>query len=293
MTKILKIGKRVVCLTMVMLMMVACLPLNAFAAKPNIVIVNNSGNSSVKGSNVVIINDAPEEPKAQADDDVDYVDVALDDATIVAETKNVAKVGDTEYATIDEAIANWTNGTTLTLLWDVTLSDVITLKSTEHHILDLGTYTMTAASGKHAIEITCEGRSSASYALTINADAENPGGITANGKSCIYYKKSGSTKDRPIILINNGVFTGSYSLNITSNGNTNCPQISINGGVFKSYMNLTKCMLKISGGTFDNSIYCTGDQNAYREIKGGRFKNWQFMTADSDLKFAVGTAHLP
>ena len=81
MTKILKLGKRVVCLTMVMLLMIACLPLSAFAAKPNIVIVNNSGNSSVKGSNVVIVNDAVEEPKAQADD-VDYVDVALDEVAI-------------------------------------------------------------------------------------------------------------------------------------------------------------------------------------------------------------------
>ena len=43
----------------------------------------------------------------------------------------VAKVGNTEYATIDEAIANWTNGSTLTLLDDVTLSDVIKLSSTE------------------------------------------------------------------------------------------------------------------------------------------------------------------
>ena len=35
---------------------------------------------------------------------------------IVAVAGNVAKVGNTEYATIDEAIANWTNGSTLTLL---------------------------------------------------------------------------------------------------------------------------------------------------------------------------------
>ena len=77
----------------------------------------------------------------------------------------VAKVGNTEYATIDEAIANWTNGTTLTLLADVTLSDVIKLSTTEYHILDLGTYTMTAASGKDAIQYVINGRSSASYAL--------------------------------------------------------------------------------------------------------------------------------
>ena len=70
-----------------------------------------------------------------------------------ANAANVAKVGSTEYATIDEAVAAWTNGSTLTLLANVTLSDVITLKSTEHHILNLGTYTLTAASGKHAIPL--------------------------------------------------------------------------------------------------------------------------------------------
>ena len=202
----------------------------------------------------------------------------------------VAKVGDTEYATIDEAISAWTNGTTLTLLSDVTLSDVIKLSSTEHHTLDLGTYTMTAASGKHAIEITCEGRTSASYAITVNADATNPGGITATGKSCIYYNKSGSTKDRPIIRIYNGVFNGSYSIYSKSNGNTNCPQIWIYGGIFNGNVNLTKNMLRVFGGVFHGWINCTGDSSAYREISGGRFKSWQFMTADADTKFWVGTS---
>ena len=223
--------------------------------------------------------------------------ISVADGCVVKETEGgrftigrpVAKVGNTEYGSIDEAIAVWTNNATLTLLSDVTLSDVVTLKSTEHHILNLGTYTMTAASGMNAIEITCNGRSSASYALTVNADAINPGGITATGKACIYYKKSDSTKDRPIILINNGVFTGSYSINSISNGNTNCPQIWINGGVFNSYMNLTKNLLQVKGGTFHAAINCTGDQNAYRLIAGGRFKSWQFMTADAPNKFAVSS----
>ena len=76
--------------------------------------------------------------------------------TVAESGTPVAKVGNTEYTTIDEAIANWTNNTTLTLLADVTLSDVIQLKSTEHHILNLGKYTLTAASGKNAIEILPE-----------------------------------------------------------------------------------------------------------------------------------------
>jgi hypothetical protein len=50
-------------------------------------------------------------------------------------------------------------------------------------------------------------------------------------------------------------------------------------------------MLKISGGFFDCSINCTGDSSAYREIKGGRFKSWQFMTADAANKFWVGSGN--
>ena len=110
---------------------------------------------------------------------------------------NVAKVGDTEYATIDDAITAWTAGTTLTLLSDVTLSDVVKLKSTEHHILNLGTYTMTAASGKNAIEITSNGFEDRKEreALTIKADATNPGGINANNMAVIFYKYDSTLAD--------------------------------------------------------------------------------------------------
>ena len=127
----------------------------------------------------------------------------------------VAKVGTTEYETIDEAIAAWTsaNNSTLTLLADVTLPSVVQLKSTEMHTLDLGTYTMTAAKNKNAIQILNYGRTSASYALDIKADATNPGGISAPGYACVYYKHtegSVTTKDRPIIRIYGGVFSGKY-----------------------------------------------------------------------------------
>ena len=56
-------------------------------------------------------------------------------------------------------------------------------------------------------------------------------------------------------------------------------------------MNLTKNMLRVSGGIFHAKIYCTGDQNAYRLISGGCFcpQGWQFMTADASNKFAVSS----
>ena len=213
-----------------------------------------------------------------------------EDTTVYAKIlKVVATVGSTQYTSIDEAIANWTNNTTLTLCDNVTLSNVVKLKSTESHTLNLGTYTMTAASGQHAIEITCEGRSGPGGALTVNADATNPGGINAPGKACFYYKKVGTAKDRPIITINNGVYNGSYSVNFTSNGNTNCPQVVINNGTFNAYMNITKCLLIIRGGYFDCSINATGDTNAYRQISGGTFKNFQFLTTGSG-KLSFGTS---
>ena len=204
----------------------------------------------------------------------------------------VAKVGDKVYWNINNAIANWTAGSTLTLLEDVTLSDVITLKSTEHHILNLDTYTMTAAEGKNAIEITCNAQSSETYALTVKANSENPGGIIAGNKSCIYYSKSDETKDRPIITIENGVFNGGYSINIySSNRGTNCPTVKIANGTFNGNVNIAHGKLITTGGIFNGWINCTGDVTAYRLISGGTFKQWQFMTAgpsNGEQKFTVG-----
>ena len=204
--------------------------------------------------------------------------------------KQVAKVGETIYATIDEAIANWANNTTLTLLADVTLSDVVTIKSTEHHTLNLGTYTLTAADKKNAIEITPEGAGTAAkLCLTINAAAENPGRINAGSKACIYYRKTNGINDRLMVTINGGIFDGTISSS-SNNGGQACPYFVFNGGVFNKSINLTKAMLKVTGGTFHGMFSCTGDSTAYRLISGGTFKGWTFMTADAANKFAVGSA---
>lgn len=214
----------------------------------------------------------------------------------------VAKVGNTEYETIDEAIAAWTNNTTLTLLSDVTLSDVVTLKSTEHHILNLGTYTMTAASGKNAFVIQACGTGSAERsAITINADATNPGGINAGSKCVVYYKYADggiSTEDRPIIKINGGVFTGSTSSWGTAGIYTigtaarKCATLNISGGTFNCSINGSgKSKLIISGGVFNYSVGSQGDSTASRLISGGKFKTLGFMTADSNnTKFWFGTS---
>ena len=290
MTKILKLSKRVVCLTMVVFMMAALLPLNVFAAKPNIVIINSSVNGSDKGSNVIIVKDEPTEPKAKSvDDDVDYV-----------ASENVAKVGNTEYATIDEAIANWTNGTTLTLLADVTLSDVITLKSTEHHILNLGTYTMTAAKNKDAIQYVVNGRSSLGVALDIKADATNPGGITASGGAVVRHTKplfSAPTKDRPITRFYGGIFNASYVVRqggtISGAGYTgaSAPSFQFYGGEYNGTIYTNRSLNQFYGGTFNGSLQMSVDSSAYTLIAGGTFKNLSnLMNSElNDDKFMIAS----
>ena len=224
-----------------------------------------------------------------------------DYATIVGEVwidgtlytpHTVAKIGNTEYYSIDEAISNWGNGSTLTLLDNVTLSDVVTLKSTEHHILDLSTFTMTAAKSKDAIQITAEGRSNASYALDIKADATNPGGITATGKAVVKTTGKSGVKDRPIIRFYNGIFNATNIIYHSGSNGTNCPQYQFHNGVYNGSIFANRALIQFYGGTFNGSLMMSVDSSAYALISGGKFKKLDnlYGSALNTDKFTIGSA---
>ena len=216
----------------------------------------------------------------------------LVNGVVQREPQPVAKVGTTEYKNIDEAIAAWTNGSTLTLLDNVTLSDVISLKSTEYHVLDLGTFTMTAASKKDAITITAEGRSSASYALDIKADATNPGGIIATSKAVVKTTGKSGVKDRPIIRFYNGVYNASNVISHIGSNGTNCPQFQFHGGEYNCNLSTNRALIQIYGGTFNGKFYISVDSSAYCLISGGKFKyldNNYGSELNSD-KFTIGSS---
>ncbi len=212
----------------------------------------------------------------------------------------VAKVGNTEYATIDEAIANWTNGTTLTLLADVTLSDVVKIKSTEHHILNLGTFTMTAASGKDAIQYVINGISSMSYALDIKADVANPGGITATGGSIVRHTKpltGAPEKDRPITRFYGGIFNASYVVRQggtfgTGYNGSKAPAFYFYGGEFNGTIYTNRSQNQFHGGVFNGQLQMSVDSSAYTLITGGKFKYLSnVMGSNLDEKIAQGTSN--
>lgn len=217
-----------------------------------------------------------------------------------ATTESVAKVGNTEYATIDDAIANWTNGTTLTLLADVTLSDVIKLSSTENHILDLATYTMTAAKNKDAIQYVVNGRSSMGVALDIKADATNPGGITATGGSVVRHTKpltGAPSKDRPITRFYGGVFNASYvvrqggSLGAGYTG-ASAPAFYFYGGEYNGTIYTNRSINQFYGGTFNGNMQMSVDTSAYTMVAGGTFKNLSNSMGSSltSDKFTIGSS---
>ncbi len=204
--------------------------------------------------------------------------------------KPVAKVNNAEYYTIDKAIAAWTNNSTLTLLANVTLSDAIKISSTEMHTLDLGTYTMTAASGKNAIEIVNNGRTTASWTLDIKADATNPGGITATGKAIV--RTTGPCqKDRPMVRFYNGIFRGANIVYHTLNKGANSPYFYFYGGEFYGTIYVNRATVHFYGGTFHNPLQISVDSSAL--ISGGRFKSMNNMMG-SDIstgnKFTIGSA---
>ena len=206
--------------------------------------------------------------------------------------KPVAKVNNAEYYTIDKAIANWTNNSTLTLLANVTLSDVVTLKSTEYHILDLSTFTMTAANGKDAIQITNEGRASASYALDIKADATNPGGISATGKTVVKTTGKSGVQDRPIIRFYNGVFNASNIINHAGSNGTNSPQFIFYNGVYNGNISTNRAICIFEGGTFNGRFYMSVDSSSYARIGGGKFKELKnnYGSSLNSSKLTIGSS---
>ena len=279
------------------------------ALKAIVDVTNNLGDASRNPSVTLAGGDFSADPRVSGLYASHLISVA--EGFVVIENENgrftielpVAKVGNTGYGSIDEAVAAWVaqNNATLTLCKDVTLSDVVTLKSTEHHILNLDIYTMTAAEGKNAFVIQACGTGDAERtAITIKADPTTPGGINAGNKCIVYYKYADggiSGNDRPIIKIEGGVFTGSTSSWGTAGIYTigsearKCATLNISGGTFNCSINGSgKSKLLISGGTFNYSVSSQGDSTALRLIWGGKFKTLGFMTADANnTKFWFGS----
>ena len=224
---------------------------------------------------------------------------------------NVAKVGSTEYATIEEAVAAWGPGKTLTLLSDVTTTSTVTVevnatKSTQNWILELGDYTWTA-NGCNAFDVYAAGGTPIHGNYGLKVYANQHGGVTASGKYAFRYYDDKKTVDkgyRARVEINGGTYNAAYVFNYdhgalfgyvtksTLNGASVFLDKSKDGSepVFNGNFELSKCRVEIKAGYFNGTTF-----KVYRVtstvdpcIYGGHFKEYKAFPVpgnDKGLKF--------
>ena len=216
--------------------------------------------------------------------------------------QSVAKVGDTEYATIEEAVAAWGPGKTLKLLSDVTTTSTVTVevnatKSTQNWILDLGDYTWTA-NGCNAFQLYAAGGTVMAQNYGLKVYANQNGGITATGKYCIECKYDTSTAGyRPLLEIHGGTYNGSYVVYYYSSSSNNT---SISNGpstkfyksndgtepIFNGNFGLYKCPIEVHAGYFNGTSFNTYPVNSTADTRlyGGHYKTLSAFPSASNNK---------
>ena len=146
--------------------------------------------------------------------------------------QNVAKVGDTEYATIDDAIANCTNGTTLTLLADLNLSEILTINKAI--TFDGNGKTLTSTAGR---AINVSGADGVTIKnLTIDAKGERAINVIQNATNVTIDKVTATAANysvnvaasapNAVVAISGSNLTGLNVVNVGAPGS----EITINGG---------------------------------------------------------------
>ncbi len=207
---------------------------------------------------------------------------------------NAAKIGETEYATLANAVAAAKKDDTITMLGNVTESIVIENGNTI--TLDLNGYTLTNTDGKHTIEnngtLTINDSSNDKTGTVDNvihargALVNHEGAVaTLNGGKFYRSLEAGNSPDNNggnswYTILNQGTMTindgatvengGCYSANIRTDS-----ELTVNGGTFKGGINTIKVdengELTINDGNFSNeNATCIFNWNK-TTINGGTF----------------------
>ena len=226
---------------------------------------------------------------------------------MAAKGQNVAKVGTTEYATIQEAVAAWGPGKTLTLLADVTTTSTVEVEvnatvSTQGWTLNLGDYTWTA-SGCNAIHMFADGGTAMNQNYGLKINANQSGGITANGKHVVNYTNKSTISDskgyRPRLEINGGTYNASYVVyyatsawSSTKNGASVFINKSADGTepVFNGNFGLSKCAVTVNAGYFNGTQFTTYRVTSTVDprLYGGHFKTYSAFPTANDKGLDYG-----
>ena len=236
----------------------------------------------------------------------DYVQSADGTVEKLGETNAVAKVGDTYYKTLADAVAAADNNT-VTLLKDVTAG--ITIPAGETMTLDLNGKTLTNVND-HTIlnngNLTITGTGKVDNISHAKGALYNKGTVVVNGGTFDRSKENGKTSNdsgsnswytiknvgsmtihdgATVQTAGNNTTLGKFS-SLVSNGYFNAgdytnnrgleqPILTIDGGTFRGGLNTIKnddrAKLTINGGTFSNYYQAVVQNHNIAEITGGTF----------------------
>lgn len=173
-----------------------------------------------------------------------------------------AKIGDTYYKTLADAVAAAQSGETVKLLKNVTSANI--LKINQSITLDLGDYTF---------ELTGSGNTAQAIYINDGANvtikANEKGGVKA---ATIALQVNAGGK----LTIESGTYTGMYALALFSS-DTKPAEAILNNGVFNGYIYTNGTghddHITFNGGTYNEQVYlASGDKSTYT-ISNGTFKN--------------------
>ena len=220
-----------------------------------------------------------------------------------------ARIGETGYVTLADAIAAAETNATITLLADVTEDVVvptgknITLDLNEHKITNVADHTITVRIGA-TLAIT--GTGTVDNATHAKAAIWNEGTVTLNGGAYTRSQENGNSStdaggNSYYNIVNHGTMTINSGVSVTQNGGfssmiengyysynsgnassgyvegTNAvnPELTINGGTFSGGLNTVKNddggKLTINDGTFTNTAQATVLNWNIATITGGTF----------------------
>ena len=225
----------------------------------------------------------------------------------LGETNAVAKIDDTYYKTLADAVAAVQNGDTITLLKDVTAD--ITIPAGKTMTLDLNGKTLTNVND-HTIlnngNLTITGTGKVDNISHAKGALYNKGTVVVNGGTFDRSKENGKTSNdsgsnswytiknvgsmtihdgATVQTAGNNTTLGKFS-SLVSNGYFNAgdytnnrgleqPILTIDGGTFRGGLNTIKnddhAKLTINGGTFSNYYQAVVQNHNIAEITGGTF----------------------
>ncbi len=162
----------------------------------------------------------------------------------------VAKIGDVGYDSLEDAVAAAAAGAKVELLKSTTLTNEIAVAKTV--TLDLGEFTVTAASGKSAIQVVADG----------NLTVQGTGKIVAESTKFALYTDYELSQGAKTITIKGGVFDGAVQFNkyplhtsATQSGEAAVPtRVTIDGGTFNGRVSIYHAPFTVNGGTFEQGL---------------------------------------